>query len=274
MIESVVDLEYYTNAYFSNGQDAPYKIKQGGTIYIKPVLVKDYSLYLGCIDILQIYKNEINDINIIQMSYLQFLNEVMFTQSEDKDHIAEAKLRTLISLCLGVDRVGFIKNEKGKWVIALCDDNDTITHLVSAKEFDDITLLILNQNDAHYDNRYVDPDVREVMKEYYEIKYRDVNPPSLEKRKAFVSSKLAKSFEELGEMKIREFELVYKACIDSEIYLATKITEASYKYDVKNPSQHPLYEPEKDAYAEIFSDSSVLNGKGLQGAENIGVGLE
>ena len=272
-IDIVVNLDYYTNLYFSNGEDAPYKLKDKTTIYLKPILVKNYPIYLGCIDILQIPKNDSSDIKIIQMSYLQYLIEVLFKQDDPKERINESKLRAILSYCLGADYVGFVKNEKNKWVVAICNSEGIIEHIINATEFDEIRELILNQNDAHYDNRYVNPDVKQVMEEYYKIKYADVHPPSLEKKKAFVSSKLGKTFKELGEMNVREFELVYKACADSEIYLANKVTEASYKYEVKNPSQHPLYEPERDAFAEIFSDTSVLNGKGLQGAENIGVGL-
>lgn len=70
-------------------------------------------------------------------------------------------------------------------------------------------------------------------------------------------------------MTYREFELIYQSCLDSEIYLTTKITEASYKYEVKNPTNHPLFEIKKDAYAELFEDTSVLSNKGISGAENL-----
>ena len=234
--------------------------------------MKKYQIYLGCIDILQLYKNETNDFKIIQMSYLQYLMEVVLPNT--KDNIAEYKLRTLISLCLGEDYIGFVKDSRGKWNIAICDEESTIKNLINPADFDNIMLLILNQNDAHYDNRYVDHDVRLMVQEYYRIKYANVNMPSLEKRKAFVASKLSKTFKELGEMSIREFELIYKACVDSEMYLATKITEASYKYDIKNPSQHPLYESERDVYEEAFSSTDTLQGKGFKGAEQIGVGID
>ena len=277
MIDSVVDIELYTDLYFSNGVNAPYKLRDKTDIQIKPVLLKDYPLYLGTSEIIQLYKNEINDIKIIQMSYLQYLMEVVLPSGKDPDgkkiNIYEAKLRGLIELCLGYQFCAFRK-VKDKWNIILCSSDSTIEHFITPADFDDIMLIILNQNDAKYDNRYVNPEVRKLIQEYYDIKNRDVSSPSLEKRKAYVSSKLAKSFKELGEMTVREFELVYKALVDSEMYLTTKITEASYKYEVKNPTNHPLYSKDKDPYEEAFSDTSVLKDKGFKGAESIGLEIE
>lgn len=244
---------------------------------LKPVLLKNYVIYQNSSEIIQLYKNEVNNIKIIQMSYLQYLMEVVLPSGEDpegkKTNPYEVRLRTLIELCFGYKYCAFIQNDN-KWNIILCNEDKVIEHMITPSDFDDLMLLILNQNDAKHDNRYINPDVRQTLQEYYSIKYKDVSSPNLEKRKAFVASKLAKSFKELGEMSIREFELVYHACVDSEIYMATKITEASYKYEVKNPTNHPLYTKEKDLYAEAFSDTSVLKDKGFKGAENIGLGLE
>lgn len=271
MIDIVVNLDVYTDLYFSNGLDAPYTLRNEIKIYIKPILVKDYPLYLDSIDVLQLRKNDINDIKIIQMSYLEYLVDVVFAQDPNQEY--EAKFRYIIEKCLGEKYIGFVTNDKGKKVIAVCDEFRKIKYIITSTELEDIITIILNQNDATYDNRYISPDVREAMEDYHRIKYADINPPSLEKRKAFVCSKLSKTFSDLSEMNVREFELIYKACIDSEIYIATKVTEASYKYEVKNPTQHPLYRREEDPYAEIFTDTSALNNKGLKGAENIGLGI-
>ena len=74
----MVDLEYYTDLYFSNGLNAPYHLKEGGDIEIKPVLVKDYSLYISTMGILTLPKNEVNDIEVIRMNYLEYLIKVVF----------------------------------------------------------------------------------------------------------------------------------------------------------------------------------------------------
>ena len=66
-------LEFYEINYFANGLDIPYKLKKGEDLSIKPILVKDFLRYDYAKEILLISKNEINDIKIIQESYLDFL---------------------------------------------------------------------------------------------------------------------------------------------------------------------------------------------------------
>lgn len=259
------NLQVYADLYFSNGINAPYHLKEGGDIEIKPVLLKDYPYYNNAVGILTLPKNEVNDIEIIRMSYLEYLIKVVFPSNKDYEML----MRYLLDLCLGAEYVAFmIKNNKP--IIVICDKEQVVKHIINSREFDDISEIILNQNDAHYDNRTVNPEVRQLMEDYYRIKYKDVSVPSLEKRKAFVSSKIGKTFKELGEYTCREFEEIYRAMLDSEIYMATKITEASYKYEVKEQTKHPQYEPEKDRFEEIFSDTSVLKDKGFKGADNIG----
>lgn len=150
------------------------------------------------------------------------------------------------------------------------EDNMTIKWVISSKEFDDIIKIILSYNDINYDDRYINPDVKKLAEEYYSVKYRDINTPTLEKQKAFVSSKIGKSFKELNELPYREFNLIYEACKDSEMYIAQKIIQGSYKYDVKEDVVHPLFEKKKDMYSEIFTDTSTLSNKGISGAEQLG----
>ena len=73
----------------------------------------------------------------------------------------------------------------------------------------------------------------------------------------------------MNELPYREFELIYDACKDSEIYIGQKIIQGSYKYDVKEDIKHPLFEPKKDPYEELFTDTSTLVSKGISGAENL-----
>ena len=40
-------------------------------------------------------------------------------------------------------------------------------------------------------------------------------------------------------------------------------------YDVKEDIKHPLFEPKKDPYEELFTDTSTLASKGISGAENL-----
>ena len=241
--------------YFQNGFDVPYELKKGGEILIKPILVKDYSQYENSIPILQIPKNEINDIKVIQMSYLEFLINVTFVQ--DKSLIG--CLSNLMSLCLGEEKVA-IGKDKGKDCIIILDDEEKISKIINSKEFDDISKIILNQNDSNYDNRYISPDVRKAYEEYCQLKYKNINSPSLEKRKAFVISKIGYKIDEVNEMIYRVFSLVYSSCVDSEIYIGDKIIQGSEKFkcdDVK----HPQFEKKKDPITEMFGDAEAFENK-------------
>ena len=108
------------------------------------------------------------------------------------------------------------------------------------------------------------------MEEYYRVKYKDIVSPSFEKRKAFVSSKTGLITKQLNEMPYREFDMIYHASVDSEIYIGQKIIQASEKYEVKGDVSHPLFTPDKDPYSEIFDDTTVLNNKGISGTESLG----
>lgn len=259
----VVDIKELELRYFCNGYDVPYEIKNGGTLYIKPILVKDYPLYESSKGILEINKNEINDINIIKMSYLEFLFNLI-----DVDVIYNNGLIEICKLIFGYEKIA-IGVHNNKKCLLICDEENTVKYIITSKEFDDIIKIILNQNNANYDNRYVNPEVRELMEEYYKVRYNNIRTPSLEEKKAYVLSKTGMNLNQINDMPYRLFDLIYNSCINSEIYFAQKMVQCSYKYEVKEDVKHPLFEPKKDPYAEIFEDAGILKEKGITGADGL-----
>lgn len=259
----MVDLQNLELKYFCNGYNVPYKLRNGSTLNIKPILVKDYPYYGIAKSILEIAKNEMGDIEIIKMSYLEFLFNLLKT---NKMYINW--FLNICKLCFGYEKIGIVEKNK-KNCLALCNEDETIEHIITPKEFDDIMKIILNQNDSSYDNRYINPEVRELMESYYKAKYNNMRSPTLEEKKAYVTSKTGISISQLNEMTYRYFNLVYDANINSEIYITQKMIQCSQKYDVKEDIKHPLFEPKKDPYAEIFEDTTILSEKGVSGAENL-----
>ena len=83
----MVDLENLELKYFCNGFDVPYKLQNGGILNIKPILVKDYPYYEYSSSILEIRKNETDNIEIIKMSYLDFLLNIVISKDEHKDKL-------------------------------------------------------------------------------------------------------------------------------------------------------------------------------------------
>lgn len=259
----MVDIKDLELRYFCNGYDVPYNVKEGGELNIKPILVKDYPYYEIAKSILEFSKNETNDINIIKMSYLEFLFNLI-----NINEIYKYYFINICKLCLGFENVGIVKH-KNKNCIALCDENETIKYIITPKEFDEISKIILNQNDPNYDGRYVNPEVRELMEQYYKVKYSNSRQPSLEEKKAYVTSQTGLNINILNEMTYRYFDLVYSSSVNSEIYITQKMVQCAYKYDVKEDIKHPLFEPKKDPYAEIFEDTTILGEKGISGADKL-----
>ena len=103
----------------------------------------------------------------------------------------------ICKLCFGYEKIGIVEKNK-KNCLALCNEDETIEHIITPKEFDDIMKIILNQNDSSYDNRYINPEVRELMESYYKAKYNNMRSPTLEEKKAYVTSKTGISIFDRG----------------------------------------------------------------------------
>ena len=259
----MIDLKTLELTYFCNGVEVPYSVKEGGILNIKPILVKDYPRYEISKSVLEIPKNEFNEIEIIKMSYLEFLFHSIVTEETYANF-----LLTICELCFGYKKVAKVEHNK-KLCLCLCEEDETIKYIITPKEFDNIVKIILNQNDANYDGRYVNPEVRELMEQYYKVKYTNSRTPTLEEKKAYVTSKTGINIETLNNMTYRYFDLVYSSNVNSEIYITQKMVQCAYKYDVKEDIKHPLFEPKKDPYAEIFEDTTVLSNKGITGADRL-----
>ena len=259
----VVDMKDLELRYFCNGYNVPYMIKEGGVLNIKPILVKDYPHYEAAKTVLEIPKNEMGDASIIQMSYLEFLFSLIATSE-----LYSTYLLSICNLCLGYTKVAKIEHKK-KQCLCLCDENEIVKYIITPKEFDNISKIILNQNDSKYDDRYISPEVRELMEQYSKVKYGNSRYPNLEEKKAYVTSKTGIDIDTLNNMTYRYFDLVYSSNVNSEIYITQKMVQCAYKYDVKEDVKHPLFEPKKDPYAEIFEDTSILSEKGINGADKL-----
>ena len=260
-----VDIESLKILYFQNDEPCPYQLGCGYNINIYPIKVKDWGIYERSIGILQIEKNKINDIRVIQMSYLEFLYTLC---NGEKGEDYEIPLANIIKYSLREDRASLIIH-KEKPMLVLLDKQDKIKGYITHKEFDDIKKIILYQNIYDYNDIYVDDEVRQLYDDYYRIKYKDSKTPTLEEQKTYVLAKCGFDMQQINNMTYRMFSQVYNHCIGDILYIGKKIIQGSYKYQVDEDIKHPLYEIPKDKYAEIFEDTSVLADKGISGAEQL-----
>ena len=253
----MVDIELLRLVYFQNEEPVPYQLKSGYVLNIHPIKVKHWSEFENSLSLLMIRKNEVNDIRVIQMSYLQYLHDLVIPS----DDIYRCMFYTIMTRALD-EKMFYLDKSKGRRVIGLGNEDGTVKGLITHKEFDEISKIILFQNIVDFDDREVNPEVREMMEEYQSLKNKETNSPTLERKKVYVIGRTGIPMRELNEMTYRTFSQVYSSELDSEIYIAQKMIQASPKYDTgKKNIIHPLFEKKKDIYEEMFLDNEGFQNK-------------
>ena len=243
----MVDYDLLRINYFQNDYPCPYTLKNGGMILIHPILVKDYSLYEYYRQIMEIDKNSINDFEVIQMSYLDFLVSMAFKEHKEES----SKLYGLLNLILKEKNILIVEKDK-KYHIVITDDEDNIKYIIKSKELEEIYKITCYQNDVNYEDIRYSEDVKKAITDYYSLKYKNTHSPTLEEMKAFVISKTGILIKEINEMSYRNFFMVYESALGSETYIGQKIIQASEKYKVDD-FQHPLFTEKKSKVDEVFS---------------------
>lgn len=234
--------------YYANELPVPYILKCGTEIQIYPIKVKDWDLVKDNLSVLTIDKNKISDVNIISMSYLDFLYKLV---SEKVEGIGDM-LFTVLTYSLGKHDYSMKKlGDRNKTFLLIKD----IDAQISSKEFDEIIEIILSYNLPNYDNRKMSSDIQQLIDDYYKLqngnRYRQA---TLEEQKVFVVLKSGISIQEINEMSYRIFSQVYNTALDCDLYLSNKIIQSSQKYETKNEIVHPLLEKKVDILDKIFRD--------------------
>lgn len=252
-------LDYYERYYFANETPVPFKVKDNNyTLYIRPITVQMFPFYHDNVGILLIDKNRVSDATIISMSYLQYLVEIVLQQKE-----YQQALLTILSLSLGDDysfSVGH--NDNGKVYLAVHNKEDKETLCkITPKEFDRMKEIILYYNDKDYDPMLISEDMRKAMEDYYSIKMKNHYIPTLEEKKAFVSSKSSLTLNELNQMSYRYFDLIYNNCVNNDLYFSQKIIQASEKYKVNDDEiVYPLFK-KKGSKFDFLTDADAFEKK-------------
>ena len=192
----------------------PY-ILQDGELTIYPILVKDSALFLSSVDILNIDKNSSSDVRAIQLSYLGYLAEYILNTKADASNI---KFSNIMSLCLGIHKWQIRRTDKNKYVLIDSDKNLIIT----AKQFDEIIRIILYQNILHYDDSYIDSDLRNAMYEQDKLSSKDIIIPTTERKMAIISSHCGILKQQQIEMTLRSHQLLFEEVCNEVEYSALK----------------------------------------------------
>lgn len=233
-----IDIEVLEKGYFYFDKPVPYKLSDKTHVDITPISVYDSEVFLSSCDILQIDKNALNSVEIIQMSYLDFLLKVMLPT--DKSGLLLDKLSNIFRLCLGMKTWKLKVKEKQKLSIVATDDSFEIT----GKQFDDIKRIVLYQNVPHYDDTYIDPDLKKMMGEVDRLKSQGISTPNLERRMAIITAHCGIDKKTLMQYTMRSLQLLFEECA-GEVEFTTLRPMMLYAGKAKE-LEHWIYKKKKD----------------------------
>lgn len=275
VIPNDVKIKDFIEPYVTFDKPIPYK-----DLYIYPIMMEDIFKFESSVGILNIEKNKIPDIQVIQMSYLQFLLEIILGDKANNQKAVE-----ILSLCFGLKETeiyeGFPKNEllfqklddgsivffENGWNIKFVRDSKNKVTLyideveINSQEFDEIRKIIMFQNIIGYDDEYVSDDVKKAAEEYYSMKNKDLEAPNLENKMSAISVVSGMSKTELKTMTLREFNLIFDKCTNLIDYKINKTAELSGNVKFDKPVEHWLYHKHHDIYTDIFSSYDAFKEK-------------
>jgi hypothetical protein len=257
-------IKYYEKAYYQNYEPIPFETKCGYILNIYPSTVKEWTLFEDSVSILTQDKSKTNDPNIISMSYLEFLYNLIGAEA------IEQKGTTCKDMLFNVLKITF-KDENNstftfKWYndrvnLCLVDSSNVVKCKITPKEFNNIIDIILTYNIIDYDDRTFSDDIIKAIEDYRKLRYKNTHSPSLEMRKAFVISKTGLDYKYVNEMPYRLFDLIFECNLGVDSYIGDKIIQGSEKFRVDENIVHPLYQPKRDILSEVFSDSQEFKDK-------------
>lgn len=242
--------------YLPFDKSVPYK-----NLLISPIRLKDIYDVQEILNILQIDKNNLGQIEFISMSKLRFIlavisNEVKFQQ----------ELYTLLYKSLSIpddDIINVYVNDDTEYLIIggktydydIIDEDSAIK--ITAEDFDEIVRIILYQNIVDYSDKYVDPDVKKAYEEYQRLKNKNAIKVPIEHKINCVQLKTGMTREAIGNLTIRNFIQLFDILVDESDYAAARTAEFN-GVKFKTPIEHWAYKTRKDKYAEAFCDADAF----------------
>ena len=212
-----IDIDFYKKAYFYFDKPVDYQIKDK-LIKIYPVAVEDSEVFLSSMNILMVDKNSSPSVEIIQMSYLEFIYKVLFQDRTNIDRFVN-----ILKYCLHINSpyIGFNENDKPY----LVDKENDI--LIGPKDFENIKRLILYQNLIHYDDEYINPELKATMNEIDELRNKGIDSPTIERRIAIITAHCGLSKKEQLQMTYRSHSLLFEE-VYGEVEFTTLRTVALF----------------------------------------------
>lgn len=246
-----IDINHLRNVYFTFDTPVPYHLRCGIDISIAPVKLIDSICFTTSYGILDIDKNSTNNVDIIQMSYLKFLDKyVLHTKATIQQFV------NICLLCLGFTQPYIRYDDKDKAILSNADADGRELFYITAKEFDDIKRIILYQNLPNYDDEYIDPELKANMQEMDELKSKGLEIPSLERRIAIISSHTGIPKAAQRDMTFREHTVLFNEVVGEVEYSAIKGMAC---YCGQSSDIQWVYKKAKSKYEEYITTKEKFN---------------
>ena len=146
----------------SDSLGKPRKYKE---LSVYPIKIKECEEFYQAVECLIIPKNTIQDIKILRMSYLAFLDYLIEDEYKVQSYsIIEYKLGKLLSMVLKSDNIKIFKDDKNRPFLVVDDEQ-----IVREKDFDNIKKIIGEQNLLDLDDEFMNPEVKKRIDEAKEF---------------------------------------------------------------------------------------------------------
>ena len=257
-----ISADILLNQYIPFNKQVPYN-----DFYISPIRLCDFGEVSIALNILEVDKNTLGQIELISMSYLRFMLFAIDESAEIANSF-EALLRKSLNIADNYIIQKYIRRDEEFLIVGevlqeiegnVFFKEDTIKK-IDAKDFDEIKRIILYQNFYDYDEKYVDPDVKKAADEYYRLKNKGAKRIPLEHKMICVQAKTGMTLEEIGNLTIRNFQQLFDVIVDEcdyELYKSAELKGVQFK----EPIEHWAYKEKKDKYAEAFCDADSFMGQ-------------
>lgn len=246
-----INIDYLRTAFFTFDEAVPYALKDGHTIKIKPVKLIDSILFMSSYGILDIDKNKDGNVETIQMSYLKYLDTNVFVTQE-----AKQQMINICILCLNCTIPIILYDDNKKAFLYNLDKNGEEIWKMSAKEFDEIRKIILYQNMPNYDGSYINPELKQNMREMDELKSKGVSIPNMERRMAIISAHTGITKKEQMDMTLRSHTMLFEEVVGEVDYMAMKAIAC---YAGKNEEVQWIYKKLKNKYEDYITSVEEYN---------------
>ncbi|MGL4453543.1 MAG: hypothetical protein ACRCTZ_20480 [Sarcina sp.] len=266
-----MEVREYIKPYVSLDKPVEYK-----NLKIHPIYLNDFLEFSDGVEILNIDKNSIPDVNIIKMTYLEFIMNLIIS---DINGFRE-KFYKVVEYCFHKKRV---KVEEGREVL-IDDSNEGYDVLMfnvfkgleykfttdrepfliidgielDARSFDEIVKIIMFQNFVDYDDSVMDKDFKEALDEYYRIKNKGIIAPDIEEKRDVIL--LYKSSDEINKMTYRRFQRIFSLIVEEKEYTIAKQAEL-FGTKFEKGIDHWIYKKQKDKYADAFASADNFKNK-------------